>query len=72
MHYSKQTEQLARMDAMYAAGNLTEEEYRGAAAIVVGGTIEQADRGGVDFAISGDFIARNRAMVALRQALDLN
>ena len=64
MHYSKQTEQLALMDAMYAAGNLTAEEYRGAAAIVVGGTIEQADRGGVDFAISGDFIARNRAMVA--------
>ena len=61
--YSKQTEQLALMDAMYAAGNLTAEEYRGAAAIVVGGTIAQANQSGIDFAISGDFIARYRAMV---------
>ena len=65
-------EQLALMGAMYVAGNLTDEEYCGAAAIALGGTIEEVDRGGVNYAISGDFIARNRAMVALRQALDLN
>ena len=64
MYYEKYMEQLALMGAMYEAGNLTDEEYRGAAAIAIGGTIEEADRGGVDFAISGDFIARNRAMVA--------
>ena len=63
--YSKHTwKQLALMDAMYAAGNMTAEEYRGAAAIVVGGTIGQADSHRVDFAISGDYIARIRAMVA--------
>ena len=64
MHYEKYMEQFALMGEMYAAGNLTDEEYRGAAAIAIGGTIEAVDRGGVDFAISGDFIARYRSMVA--------
>ena len=65
MYYEKYMEQLALMGAMYEAGNLTDEEYRGAAAIAIWlTTIEHADRGEMDYAISGDFIARNRAMVA--------
>ena len=45
------TEQFALMDAMYAAGNLTAEEYRGATAVVVGETIAQANQSGIDLAI---------------------
>ena len=58
MHYTKHAEQLARMDAQYDMGNLTIEEYCGAGAIADDWTIGQADRHGIDFAISGDYIAR--------------
>ena len=58
-------EQLALMGAMYMAGNLTDEEYRSAAAIAIWlVTIEHADRGEMDYAISADFIARYLSMVA--------
>ena len=72
MHYSRHAELLARMDSQFAKGNLTVEEYCGAGAIADGWSIGRADMHGIDFAISGDYIARIRAMIALRQALDMN
>ena len=65
MRYEKYMSAPTLMGEMYATGNLTDEEYRGAAAIAIWlTTIEQASEHGIDYAISGDFIARIRAMVA--------
>ena len=66
MHHLEHAAKLAAMDAQYDMGNLTIEEYLGAGAIADDWTIGRADRHGIDFAISGDFIARTRAMIALR------
>ena len=66
MHYLQHAERLARMDQQFELGNLTIDEYCGAGAIADGWSIGHADRHGVDFAISGDYIARTRAMIALR------
>ena len=66
MHHLEHAARLAAMDAQFDLGNLTIEEYCGAGAIADGWSIGHADRHGIDFAISGDFIARTRAMIALR------
>ena len=58
MHHLEHAAKLAAMDAQFNMGNLTIEEYCGAGAIADDWTIGQADRHGVDFAISGDYIAR--------------
>ena len=58
MHHLEHAARLAAMDAQFDMGNLTIEEYCGAGAIADDWTIGQADRHGVDFAISGDYIAR--------------
>ena len=62
MHHLEHAARLAAMDAQFAMGNLTVEEYCGAGAIADDWTIGQADRHGIDFAISGDYIARLRAL----------
>ena len=58
MHHLEHAARLATMDAQFDLGNLTVEEYCGAGAIADDWTIGQADRHGIDFAISGDYIAR--------------
>ena len=58
MHHLEHAARLAATDAPFELGNLTIEEYCGAGAIADGWTIGQADRHGIDFAISGDYIAR--------------
>ena len=66
MHHLEHAARLAAMDAQFDMGNLTIEEYCGAGAIADDWTIGQADRHGIDFAISGDLIARLRALEAGR------
>ena len=58
MHHLEHAARLAAMDAQLDIGNLTIEEYCGAGAIADGWSIGRADMHGIDYAISGDFIAR--------------
>ena len=62
MHHLEHAARLAAMDAQFELGNLTIEEYCGAGAIADGWSIGKADRHGIDFAISGDYIARLKTL----------